>query len=488
VTTRIPANPETQFNRSAWLILSITLALTVYNIANFTYRFTLPTDGWEVNEGSNPPGLTYTKNLMGNPSHLQPGDYVTAVEGIPADSQIMPLWPILQESWRAGATLDYTVIRDGQEIHIPVTLVHWQIGKWLQATLLDPVQLAGLLSGYVLLALAAFVFLRRPGNPAAGAFLIMMAIMAAFTLGGTLPGGFPNWIDPLANVLQNYVDWYSLLALFPFAIIRFALVFPRPKPIHQRNPWLSFAALAIGLILIVFTSDSPIGFYWFVFSLFLTVAILIHNAFTMRDAVSRAQLRWGLGGLIIGFGTLALMFLAGSSGWIESNPDFLDLMFAFATTVMGGMTAVAILRYRLFDIDVIIRRTLVYTVLTAILALVYFGLVILLEGALRTLVESSGQVVTVISTLTIAALFNPLRHRIQDFIDRRFYRRKYDAVHALASFSETSRREVELQSLTGALLGVVDESMQPAHLSLWIRDTWIDKGGKRSPDSKPINS
>jgi hypothetical protein len=180
VTTRTSTNPETQFNRSAWLILSITLALTVFNIATFTYRFTLPTDGWEVNDGSNTSGLTYTKNLMGNPSHLQPGDYVTAVEGIPADSQIMPLSPIIQESWRAGATLDYTVIRDGQKIHIPVTLVHWQIGKWLLATLRDPVQLAGLLSGYILLALAAFVFLRRPGNPAAGAFLIIMAIMAAF--------------------------------------------------------------------------------------------------------------------------------------------------------------------------------------------------------------------------------------------------------------------------------------------------------------------
>ena len=289
---------------------------------------------------------------------------------------------MLQQSWRAGATLDYTVTRDGQDIHIPVTLVHWQTGKWLLATLLDPVKLAGLLSGTILLALAAFVFLRRPGNHAAGAFLIIMTILASIQLSETLPHGFLVWIDPVANLLQK-VDWYLLLALFPFVLIRFALVFPHPKPIQQRHPWLSYAAGVVGLILVIFAPDNPIGWFWFVFSLFLSVAILIHNAFTMRDAVSRAQMRWGLGGFIIGFGTLALMFLAGTFGLFELSPDIFSLIFATAITVMGSMIAVAILRYRLFDIDVIIRKTLIYAALTIVLALVYFGGVILLQKCLR---------------------------------------------------------------------------------------------------------
>lgn len=473
MATRPSANSETQFNREAWLMLFLTLALLLFTIASFAYLFTLPTDGWEVNEGWNPPGLAYSKNLMGDPSPLQPGDFVTAVEGIPADSNVMSLSPNLKGSWQAGATLEYTVIRDGQEIQVPVTLVHWQFEKWLVATLRDPVKLAGLLSGTVLLALAAFVFYRRPGDPAAGAFLIIMAMMAASILGGTLPGSFASWVDPLANVLQNNVFWYLLLTLFPFAIIRFALVFPRPKPIHQRHPWLPYAVGAIGLILSVLPLDLPVGIFWFVFSLFLTVAILIHNAFTMRDAVNQAQLRWGLGGLIIGFGTLALMFLAGSSGWIESNPVILSLMFAFATTVMGSMLAVAILRYRLFDIDIIINRTLVYGGLTLTLALIYFSSVLLLQTLFQAATgESQSPLVIVISTLAIAALFTPLRRRIQNDIDRRFYRRKYDSQQMLEAFASSLRQEVNLDEISQSLLAAAVETMQPENVSLWLRDSF----------------
>ncbi|HLA97393.1 MAG TPA: hypothetical protein VJL34_02980, partial [Anaerolineales bacterium] len=132
--------------------------------------------------------------------------------------------------------------------------------------------------------------------------------------------------------------------------------------------------------------------------------------------------------------------------------------------------AIAITRYRLFDIDVIIRRTLVYTVLTASLALVYFGLVILLERTLSSLVGSSGQVATVISTLAIFILFTPLRRRVQDFIDRRFYRRKYNAEKALAEFAAAARAETDLEALTAQVVEIVQNTMQPESLSLWLRE------------------
>ena len=121
MATQTLANPETEFTRDACLILILSLGLLIYSIAGFVYLFMLPTDGWEVNEGYNPPGLAYSKNLMGNPSLLQPGDFVTAVEGIPANSKELSLSPMLKGSWRAGANLDYTVIRDGQEIHVPAS-------------------------------------------------------------------------------------------------------------------------------------------------------------------------------------------------------------------------------------------------------------------------------------------------------------------------------------------------------------------------------
>jgi hypothetical protein len=132
---------------------------------------------------------------------------------------------------------------------------------------------------------------------------------------------------------------------------------------------------------------------------------------------------------------------------------------------------VAILRYRLFDIDVILRRTLVYAVLTAALALAYFGSVLVLQAIFQALTgEQRGELVTVLSTLAIAALVIPLRARVQAGIDRRFYRKKYDTARTLAAFGSQARDVVELEQLSGQLLRVVDETMQPAHASLWLRE------------------
>ena len=470
MATRAHPKPKTQFNRSAWLVLFITIAIAVYGIAQFAYRFTLPTDGWAVNEAGDLPGLIYSKNLMGSPSRLQPGDHVIAVEGIAADWQTVHLSPTIQEAWRAGATLEYTVLRGGQEIQLPVSLLNWQIGKWLRVSFLDPGKLAGFSSGIILLALAAFIFLRQPGNPAAGAFLLIMVILVIIDQSETLPMGFPEWVVSVANVNVQDIILFGLL--LPFALIRFALVFPHPKPIHQRRPWLSWAALGIGLILVIINSENPISWFWFVFSIFLAVTILIHNAFTMRDTVSRAQMRWGLGGVIIGFGTLALILLAGTLGFYEANPNtssLVNLISTFATTVMGGMIAVAILRYRLFDIDVIIRRTLQYTLLTGLLVLVYFGSVVLLQSLVENFTGQQSQIVIVFSTLMIAALFNPLRLRIQDFIDRRFFRKKYDAEQTLARFAEVAHDEVDMDILTTQLFGVVNDTLKPEKVNLWLK-------------------
>jgi hypothetical protein len=129
---------------------------------------------------------------------------------------------------------------------------------------------------------------------------------------------------------------------------------------------------------------------------------------------------------------------------------------------------VAVLRYRLYDIDVIINRTLVYGSLTVILALVYFGGVAASQAIFRTLTGQGSTLAVVASTLAIAALFNPLRHRIQALIDRRFYRRKYDASKTLETFSAKLRDETDLDALNAELVGVVGETMRPAHISIWL--------------------
>jgi hypothetical protein len=143
--------------------------------------------------------------------------------------------------------------------------------------------------------------------------------------------------------------------------------------------------------------------------------------------------------------------------------------------VLAGSFGVAILRYRLYDIDVIIRRTLIYGSLTAILAAVYVVGVIGVQALVNTIAhkpdEVSSPILIVITTLLIAALFQPLRQRIQRFIDRRFYRSRYDTRKTLDSFSTALRQEVDLPRLTGRLVEVVHETMQPEHVSLWLRKT-----------------
>jgi hypothetical protein len=151
-------------------------------------------------------------------------------------------------------------------------------------------------------------------------------------------------------------------------------------------------------------------------------------------------------------------------------------VFALLSTPV--FTYIAILKYRLYDIDVAINRTLVYGTLTATLAAVYFGGVAIIQALFRTLTgqEQLPQLVVVASTLVIAALFNPLRRRIQRFIDRRFYRRKYDARKTLESFSAQLRDETDLNALSNDLVGVVRETMQPAYVSLWLRPDKASKG------------
>jgi hypothetical protein len=147
--------------------------------------------------------------------------------------------------------------------------------------------------------------------------------------------------------------------------------------------------------------------------------------------------------------------------------DFISFLLILLLPLTFG---VAILRYRLWDIDLLIRRTLVYALLTAGLAGVYFLSVVVLHTLVGALTgESSSVLVTVLSTLAIAALFTPLRRRVQAFIDRRFYRRKYDAARTLATFGAALRDEVDLTSLEARLVAAVDETMQPAHVGLWRR-------------------
>lgn len=208
------------------------------------------------------------------------------------------------------------------------------------------------------------------------------------------------------------------------------------------------------------------------FSAFLTVLIcIIMAAFSLvvryRSAsqIARLQLRWFvLGGLFYILITLNFFFV--------SQPDRTLVFHILSSTAFLPLylaVGLAILRYRLYDIDVIIRKTLVYSVLSAALGLVYFGTIILLQTIIGDTESEQSPLVIVVSTLLIAALFFPLRRRIQAFIDRRFYRQKYDAAQTLARFAQTARDEVELEKLSAGLVEVVEQTMRPESIYFWFR-------------------
>jgi len=180
----------------------------------------------------------------------------------------------------------------------------------------------------------------------------------------------------------------------------------------------------------------------------------------------RQQIKWFAYGGAVVVGTIVV------SGFVSiwSVPVSI-VIISVALLGLPVFTGIAIMRYRLYDIDIVINRTLVYGALTAALVAVYFGGVATVQALFRALTgqEQQPQLAIVVSTLAIAALFDPLRRRIQSFIDRRFYRRKYDARKTLEAFSARLRDETDLEALSGDLEGVVRETMQPAHVSLWLR-------------------
>jgi hypothetical protein len=167
---------------------------------------------------------------------------------------------------------------------------------------------------------------------------------------------------------------------------------------------------------------------------------------------------------------------AGSVLWL----NLLTYVVLSSFTIVPIAVGFAVLKYRLYEIDIIINRALVYGALTVTLVGVYVGTIVLLQGLLRALTAQESPLAIVASTLAVAALFNPLRRRIQGFIDRRFYRRKYDAAKTLEAFSAKLRDETDLDALSDDLVGVVRETMQPAHVSLWLRPDPPPRGSEGS--------
>jgi len=346
----------------------------------------------------------------------------------------------------------------------------------------------------------ALIISRQPRNvigllmmlPGFSLFILVDVFLRPYLIGHLPPPASPT---PAFLIILWFSNWNWLLLVFPLMFIM--VLFPTGRPLAPRWGWLIYFGVGLMILLVLMITfaealtpgsggvewrfDNPIGFIKeetinIIVSPFLIAlpvwvvmcAISLFVRFHRARSVEREQIKWLFYAAAIFAASYVPTFIQND---FSDSENLWNIFWVFGMLSIPIAIAIAILRYRLYDIDVIIRKTLQYALLTGLLALVYFGSVVLLQNLFETLTGQQSPIVIVISTLMIAALFNPLRLRIQDFIDRRFYRRKYNAQQALAAFAATARDEVELDQLTEQLMSVVQDSMQPEQVNLWLRPT-----------------
>jgi hypothetical protein len=351
----------------------------------------------------------------------------------------------------------------------------------------------------------ALIASKHPNNPVGWICLTVGLFWMLILLGDSIPGSgpYPVTIDALTQAI-----WIPPIGLLGIYLI---LLFPDGKlPSRRWRPlaWLSGVVMVLASLGVTFAPGpleghpgvrNPLALegapHWVwtagIAILLLLPLCMIASALSLvmryrrSGGVEREQIKWiAFAASVVGL--LYLIAMVGSLFWgwgAAGTPLWLGLLQQAALasfTAVPIAVGLAVLRYRLYDIDLVINRTLVYGSLSALLALVYLGGVTATQTVLRALTgqEEQPQLAIVVSTLLIAALFSPLRHRIQAFIDRRFYRRKYDAAKTLETFSAKLRDETNLDALSDDLVGVVRETMQPAHVSLWLRPETSPKGGQ----------
>lgn len=364
----------------------------------------------------------------------------------------------------------------------------------------NPAEDVVLFAGFGLFAaVGALLVAKRPDNPigwimSANALIVgIFPACESYAAYVMSTSGRPDALA-VAGAWANSWYWYLLLAL---TFVYLPLLFPDGRLPSRR--WLPIAVLpGIGVAGIAilgaltenlrgqtfdYRIDNPIGIEGLGYVEDLqafavlgggalaigTVGAVISVVVRFRRSrgTERQQLKWFLyaAAPIVAFPA------------IESLPRIVGgLLTGWVLLGLPAAIGIAVLRYRLYEIDLFINRTLVYGPLTAMLVLVYFGGVVGLQAALRTLTGQESTLAIVASTLAIAALFSPLRRRVQEFVDRRFYRRKYDATKTLAAFSARLREETDLDALGADLVGVARETMQPEHVSLWLRPDMAQLG------------
>jgi hypothetical protein len=361
---------------------------------------------------------------------------------------------------------------------------------------------------------AALIVSRQPRNTIGW---LLMVPVGLYVVGGPIESYIEN-VGPSSPaptvpllLMLWFNNWNWLLLIIPLLYI--PLLFPNGQPPTPRWRWVGVAAIVWAMLFVLIAAlpqqinvstapnlvfENPIGVLredtverlvsvWIIGLLALVVAcaVALFVRYRRVNDIEREQIKWLLYASAVFLVVYVSGFVGGLGGTASLGGYIWSVFFGLSVITLPAAIGIAILRYRLYEIDLIINRTLVYGALTALLVAVYVGSVVLLQGALRSLTGQESQLAVVASTLAIAALFNPLRRRVQGFVDRRFYRRKYDARKTLEAFSARLRDETDLEALRDDLVGVVRDTMQPAHVSLWLRPKLPPRGseGQGQPQS-----
>jgi hypothetical protein len=298
----------------------------------------------------------------------------------------------------------------------------------------------------------------------------------------TLEGVFPG-----LSVLRYLKDLEGALGWQLFFILLY--VFPNGHFVPRWTRWLLLIWLGLQFIPGVF--QNTLGYLVVVPLVLIAIGSQVYRYFWRSDPVQRQQTKWVVsvvGSLLTMFPFMIILLPDLQTYFGQASGTALLLTMLILAVLNGLLSlfpiaiAIAILRYRLWDIDLIIRRTLQYSLLSGLLALTYFGLIVVLQSVFTAASGQSSPVALVLSTLAIAGLFLPLRRRVQDFIDRRFFRKKYNAAKVIADFAATARDETDLDTLTARLVEVVGETMQPESVTLWLKP--MEKRAGVKPDDR----
>jgi hypothetical protein len=347
----------------------------------------------------------------------------------------------------------------------------------------------------IIFAVTAGLILSHQPRNAIGWMLMIPSV--SWSIGGLIESYFRIVTHPPVTPLILLMAWFSgwswLLLIIPF--LNIPLLFPDGRSLSPRWQWVTIFSLVWGALFVIGASlvntigdvnaisiQNPLGTipnnvleqwirFWLPGLLVITLLSVASLVIRFRRAgdLERTQIKW----LLFACALFAAVYILGGVTNLSDSQTLAgrlwEMAFGVTLLLVPFSIAIAILRYHLWDIDVIIRRTLVYTILVAVLALVYFGGVTLLQNVFSTLSGEQSTASIVLSTLSIAVLFNPLHNRLRTFIDRRFYRGKYDAEKTLQAFSYSLREEVDLDDLSLQIVNIVDKTLRPTQSSLWLK-------------------